>query len=67
MKTSLSLKRLTPHESGRSQSGSSLTWPRAFSRMILCSILATSFLVNTAASGLIEIESMPALTRNSVN
>jgi len=30
-----------------------------------CSIEATSLRVNTAASGLIETESIPALTRNS--
>ncbi|MBO3840432.1 MAG: hypothetical protein JTT17_06420 [Candidatus Brockarchaeota archaeon] len=44
-----------------------MTCPRAFSSMILCSIEATSFLVKTAASGLIETESIPALTRSSVN
>ncbi|MBO3840424.1 MAG: hypothetical protein JTT17_06380 [Candidatus Brockarchaeota archaeon] len=53
--------------SGGSQSGPTLTLPKAFSSIILCSIEATSFLANTAASGLIEIESIPALTRNSVN
>ncbi|MEM3745968.1 MAG: hypothetical protein QXN67_00655 [Thermoproteota archaeon] len=44
-----------------------LTFPRAFSSIILCSMLATSLRVNTAASGLIETESIPALTKNSVN
>jgi len=42
-----------------------ISWPRAFSSMILCSIEATSLHANTATSGLIETESMPALTRNS--
>lgn len=50
--------------SGRSQLGSSLTWPRASSSIIICSIEATSLRVNTAVSGLIEIGSIPALTRN---
>jgi hypothetical protein len=50
--------------SGRSQSGLTLTLPRAFSSMMRCSIDATSFLVNPAISGLIETESIPALTKN---
>ncbi|MEM3388216.1 MAG: hypothetical protein QXI42_11705 [Thermoproteota archaeon] len=36
----------------RSWSGSTLTWPRAFSSIIRCSMLATSLRVNTAASGI---------------
>lgn len=45
-------------------SGLTLTWPKAFSSIIRCSIDATSLRVNAAASGLIKTESIPALTIN---
>jgi len=63
----ISFKNYSSSGSGKSQSRSTLTWPRAFSSLILCSTLATSLRVNTAASGLIDTELIPALMRNSVN